>query len=412
VGLALGRRGRVEERAERGARERRVGREREVGAVGHRRGDDERRAAAERSRDDRLEPGQRRGRRRHAVRQHAHARRPAAVAAQQALEVRLVDANAEVRRAPALERAGREREQHPRRDHDDGHGPGDQVQPARGVLALRRPDRGDLGGGRDRNAGRPCAGRIQERDEAVHVLRVEERALPGRAVLERDPAQVQARQHAGREQRGGEMQDAGGAQLVQRRRASRPVVGERGHDGAHAAVAARARDAGADARDPGAQAARRRRLAVAHDVADRDHEVDGDVPGQKAEHGRREDVDALRAVDLVEAEADQEREHDDRRADPRAPREARDRRGQRALARSDALDGERGATREERIGRRARADDLGGRAARPGAIGVAPCRPRGVGGLDGPHRDDLHGGGFVHAWAILRAGMIAGAGNP
>ena len=170
-----------------------------------------------------------------------------------------------------------------------------------------------------------------------------------------------------------------------------------------------------DARSRRAARARNRGPAVAHDVADQQRDVDGEVPREHAEHRRREDVDALRAADAVEREAERRtRSATIADADPGPPRSARNALrsgGSRAPRRSSASPARRATNAS---GARACADDLGRGAARPRAIRVAPERARGVGGLDRAHGDHLHGGGFVHAGAILRgataAGMIAPSG--
>src|SRR6185312_6458181 len=124
---------------------------------------------------------------------------------------------------------------------------------------------------------------------------------------------------------------------------------------------------------------------------------------EQDEHRRREDVDALRAIDLVDEHADRERDRHDYRADPRSPAQRAHRAREARLACADALERERGAAREECIRRRIGADHLGRRARCPCAIVVAPEITPPVRDFRRTDRRDLQRRGFIHAAGILPA---------
>ncbi len=153
--------------------------------------------------------------------------------------------------------------------------------------------------------GDPRARRQRHREQRAHLRGIEERALPARPVLEREPAHVHARDDAERERGRGEVQDARRARRIERRRRARPR--RRGLGVARAACAApcRARPA-REARERRAQRQRRRgRVCVPADERRRgQHQVDGEVPYEEQEDRRSEQVDRLRPADAIHGDAD------------------------------------------------------------------------------------------------------------
>ncbi|KZE95351.1 hypothetical protein AVP42_00327 [Agromyces sp. NDB4Y10] len=240
----------------------------------------------------------------------------------------------------------------------------------------------------------------------MHVLGAEERALPRGAVLEREPARVEARDHAERRRRGREVQHARGAGRVQRRGDARPLAGQAGEhrpagDGAVAApsVDRTAHGRRADQHRPH----RTDRTTAEHHRPEQQPHVHDEVPRDEREHRRREQVDARPAADAVDDHAQHERaEHRDD-AHPRAPTDAAHRARHTRLARADALEHELRAAGEERVGAGALPDDRGGGAARPLAVGVGPQHPVALAGLDGARGGHLEGGLLVHTRHSMRA---------
>ena len=92
-------------------------------------------------------------------------------------------------------------------------------------------------------------------------------------------------------------------------------------------------------------------FAVARDVAGDDGDIDGEVPDQEPEHRRREDVDSLRGVDLVEDETERKGDGHDGDAYPRTPSQRTHHSRQRGLPNTELLDGQRCPAGEERLRR-------------------------------------------------------------
>ncbi len=231
----------------------------------------------------------------------------------------------------------------------------------------------------------------------MHDRRVEERALPARAVLEREAAQIKSRNDAGGKRRRGNVQNARGTDAVQRGGPARPVVDEGDNRFAHRAAAARPRQAAGDSRERAAQRSDLRAFAVARDIAGDDGDIDDEVPDQEREHRRRQNVDSLRGVDLVEEEAERKGAGNDDDAYPRPPLQRTHGSRQRRLPNSELLDRQRRPAGEEGLRRALRPDDFGRGPARPRAVLVGPERALGVRGFDCAHRDDFQRRRFVQA---------------
>ena len=149
--------------------------------------------------------------------------------AQHALVIRIGERDVDARAAMPLDAPRHEAEQQSRQHHDDGHRRREQMQPVRGVRG--RGDRARAHGvqlvdRRDRNAGDERARRERDREDAMHGRRIEERAFPGDAVLEREAAQIESGHDAARQRRCRPVQQACGARVVDRCGALAPVADE------------------------------------------------------------------------------------------------------------------------------------------------------------------------------------------
>ncbi len=143
--------------------------------------------------------------------------------------------------------------------------------------------------------GQPRAGGVGERGDRTHHGASRERALPRRAELQRDAAQIQAREHAERQRRSGQ-EDARGARGVQRRRAHRPLLREFRQRLRHRVGGLAPDGCALHAREP-RDGPRSGPIALACRTArriPRQDRVDREVPHEEQQH-RREDADAARA---------------------------------------------------------------------------------------------------------------------
>ena len=118
-------------------------------------------------------------------------------------------------------------------------------------------------------------------------------------------------------------------------------------------------------------------------------QVHHQVPGDHRPHRRRQQVDALRAADVVDQQAESQAES--RRGPGPAAMPAR----QGRRLRSKPAQGGLRACRQEGLGRRIGAHRLQRAARGPGAVGIAPARV--AAGFEGAQQQHLAGGLFVHA---------------
>jgi len=234
----------------------------------------------------------------------------------------------------------------------------------------------------------------------MHGRGIEERALPGGPVLDGDAAACTGRRP--RRPQTPPRRSAGSAPCAPRRAGPRTVssrlrrsprlAGGPVRSPRHAHRATRH----ASHQSPEEAASDLPRLARPQQRRDEQQHVDDDVPCEEREHRRGEQVDARARTDAVECHAGQERDDDDRRADPLAPAQGLDGAVSarwRVPMRSSASFARR-ATKSSTDA--ALADDLGSRTARPGAVGVAPQRARAIGRLDRADGGDLEGVRFFH----------------
>jgi hypothetical protein len=169
-----------------------------------------------------------------------------------------------------------------------------------------------------------------------------------------------------------------------------------------------ARDRAPEPRDPPRE---RAELAPARgdeppDAPHGDERVHHHVPREQREERECEDVDALRGSQLIGGDPERERDDRERRHDPRPPGDRAERAGEGRMPGPQALERERRAARDERVGRSVAAGDLARRARGPSPVLVGPDSTAGVGGLDRPDEHGFARGGFVHSSSSMFRGQL------
>ena len=149
----------------------------------------------------------------------------------------------------------------------------------------------------------------------------QEGALPAGAVLEHEAADVEARDRADGEQRGGQVQHTGRPRAEQRSAGARPFVHEgrerlaRGSGQAPATAPRVAHHGATQTRDSGRAAAEPEHSARGQ------HAIGREVPEHDRQQRKGEDVDVLPVADLLEEGAERQGGQRKQHADPGTPRE-------------------------------------------------------------------------------------------
>jgi hypothetical protein len=256
---------------------------------------------------------------------------------------------------------GRARDQQRARQHDvEQRGDGDQMNPR----GSRRATGGALPAQRFERLVRCRQGdaRDERRRTVQHVEQhacgagTEEGAVPAGVVTQHDAADVESRDQPERHERGAAVDEPLGLEHEQRARDRRPLAREALQRGRQRHVEARRPPQ--ERRDATAQPAlvqirerrvRRQHAAVRSQPRHGEHRVDEHVPGDQTEQRKRDDVDALAAVERGQRRARGEREHQQRRRQPGDAARQREHVGDRRRARPELVEQQLGAPHQHAL---------------------------------------------------------------